>query len=190
MSDNVKIQIDLQSGSVLIEAPADSLDRIFDRLALFIPAIAESHKAGADEQENQEAPTSHDDRHVEQKPKAPSKPKATRKRAETYKPVELGLSGEQRQAFKEFCAEKKPSSQNDQALVIMYWLSKEAGKESLTREEIYTGFRTTGLRVPGRISSVLSNLMLEGAVISEGGTYRLHHTGEDRVTYDLPTKSK
>ena len=70
----------------------------------------------------------------------------------------------------------------------MYWLIKEAKKQSLTKDEIYTGLKTVNARIPARISSVLSNLMLDGKVIPDGGKYALHHTGEDYVVYDMPEK--
>ena len=109
-------------------------------------------------------------------------------KTESYKTVDFGLEQAQRTAYREFYERKHPTNQSQQVLVAMYWLIKEAGKPSLTKDEIYTGLKTVNTRIPARISSVLSNLLLDGKVISDGGKYTLHHTGEDFVVYDMPKK--
>ena len=42
MSDLVKIQINLKEGNVLVEAPADALDIVFNRLEAFLPKLIET----------------------------------------------------------------------------------------------------------------------------------------------------
>ena len=120
--------------------------------------------------------------------KSTKKKKNNNSKTESFKVVDLGLEQAKRTAYREFYEEKKPSNQNQQILVAMYWLIKEVHKQYLSKDDIYTGLKTVNARVPARISSVLSNLMMDGKVISDEGKYTLHHTGEDYVVYDLPEK--
>ncbi|MCT2197592.1 hypothetical protein M3G15_21000 [Paenibacillus sp. p3-SID1389] len=202
MSGNVKVQIDLKNGSVLVEAPDESIDRIFDRLEHFLPKFNTNYR------ENEEIDTfsgdseavekqSHNDEETNKgtENKNNHKPqnkntnkKSTSSRGESLKVVDLPFSSEQRRKLKEFYESKKPTNQNQQLLVVIYWLVIEGNMKELTKEEIFTGLRITGDKAPKRISSVISNLLLEGYILSDGGKYKLHHTGEDFVMHDLPKK--
>jgi hypothetical protein len=200
MSDTVKIQLDLATGTVNIESPADSLDVVFEKLGAFLPQLADAYAefapaegddtdiTGNDEQsdsETSEMPTT-------QKSAAVSRAKTSSRREshkETYKSADLKLDEGQRNAFRQFFADKAPKGQNDQLLTIVYWLQREGEKSSVDKDEIFTGFRTVDAPVPGRISSVLTNLRLEGMVVpQDDGKYVLHHVGEDHVKFKLPKK--
>ena len=150
MSDIVKINIDLNSGAVNIEAASESLNMIFDRLESFLPSSS-------------------------------AKP-------ETFKTVELGLNADERQAFKDFYAEKSPSGQSDHVLTVIYWLIKNTNRESLSKDEVFTGLRTVNEKAPKRLTSVLSNLAISSYIIKSGSNSSLHHIGEDYVERDLPKK--
>ena len=50
MSDLIKIQINLEEGNVLVEAPADALDMVFDRLESFLPKLIEIKEEVTDNQ--------------------------------------------------------------------------------------------------------------------------------------------
>ena len=102
--------------------------------------------------------------------------------------VELGLDENSRSALREFYSEKNPKSQNEQLLVVMDWLKRNAGKNSVTKDEIYTALRTVEAKIPARIPSVLSNLGIEGKITGDADGYRIHHTGEDFVKFNLPKK--
>lgn len=198
MSENVTIQMNITSGEILIQAPAESLDTIFDKLENFLPSMVavktkfenEAPKEAEAPQETKEDAISREDNLPDVAVKSTPKKKrsASSKKAESYKIAELGLSEQQRQAFREFYNDKSPKSQNEQILVIMYWLKNNGGKEALSKDDIYTGLKTVDAKVPARISSVLSNLGIEGRITSDSDGYRLHHTGEDFVKFDLPKK--
>jgi folylpolyglutamate synthase/dihydropteroate synthase len=198
MSENVGIKINIKDGNIEIQAPVESLEMIFDKLGAFIPKFADAqtmmvdsdHKDTVVDEEKQPENAINviqEKQSKEEKTVKKEKSSASKKK-ETYKTVELNVSSEKRDEFREFYKVKNPSSQNDQVLTVMYWLAKHANKPITNKDEIYTGLRTVNERIPGRISSVLSNLRIEGKVVLEGnGTgYRLHHTGEDYVERDLP----
>ena len=195
MSDIVKINIDLNSGAVNIEAASESLNMIFDRLESFLPSLidaksqfsngeGEGEEAGDGGEENvgEEAVEA-----AEPKGKTPAKPTSSAK-PETFKTVELGLNADERQAFKDFYAEKSPSGQSDHVLTVIYWLIKNTNRESLSKDEVFTGLRTVNEKAPKRLTSVLSNLAISSYIIKSGSNSSLHHIGEDYVERDLPKK--
>jgi hypothetical protein len=197
MTDIVKINIDLNSGAVNIEAASESLNMIFDRLESFLPSLIEaksqfSNRENEDEEAEEVGGESTDDGSgtpAEPKGNPPTKPKRTSSaKPETFKTVELGLNANQRQAFKDFYAEKSPTGQSDQVLTVIYWLIKNTDKEALSKDEVFTGLRTVNEKAPKRLTSVLSNLALSSQITKNGANSGLHHIGEDYVERDLPKK--
>ena len=193
MADIVRIQLDLASGTVSIEAPPESLDSVFEKLESFLPQLADAYADFApldadDGDDGEEGSGAAETSSATPNPKAK---RGTRRDSskETYRSVDLGLNESQRNAFRQFYADKTPKGQNDQVLTIMYWLQREAGTASLDRDQIFTGFRTVDAQVPGRIGSVLSNLRIAGMIVpQDDGKYVLHHVGEDYVKFKLPKK--
>ena len=200
MADNVTIQLNMTNGEILIQAPSESLDTIFDKLESFLPKLSEVHNKYAPEPTEGESlglttntePQSPADttEHTDLPAKVVTKRKhaASTKKAESFNMVDLGLDEQHRNALRTFYAEKNPKSQNEQLLVIMAWLKEHAGKVAVTKDEIYTALRTVDVKIPARISSVLSNLAIEGRITSDTDGYRIHHTGEDLVKFNLPKK--
>lgn len=201
MSDIVKINIDLNSGAVNIEAASESLNMIFDRLESFLPSLIDAKsqftngEAADGDAETGEAKTDSTSEGTgvatEPKGKTPAKPKrSSSSKPETFKTVELGLNADERQAFKDFYAEKSPSGQSDHVLTVIYWLIKNTNKESLSKDEVFTGLRTVNEKAPKRLSSVLSNLALSSHITKKGANTGLHHIGEDYVERELPKKKE
>lgn len=198
MADNVTIQLNMTNGEIHIQAPAESLDTIFDKLEAFLPKLAgirtEYVPDKADsitvEEDNHSASAAEKSEHIDVLSKNSTKCKRTSssKKTETFNMVELGLDENSRSALREFYSEKNPKSQNEQLLVVMDWLKRNAGKNSVTKDEIYTALRTVEAKIPARISSVLSNLGIEGKITGDADGYRIHHTGEDFVKFNLPKK--
>lgn len=197
MADNVTVQINIANGEVLIQSPPEYLDTIFTRLETFLPnmlleqskLVSASGDKSIDEQgeSREELPSSDfNDSTATPSHGAKRKRSATSKKPESYKSVDLGLDEKQRVEFRDFYKSKSPKSQNEQILVIMYWLKNSGKKDAVTKEEIYTALRTVDAKIPARISSVLSNLGIEGRITSDENGYHLHHTGEDFVKFDLP----
>jgi hypothetical protein len=199
MSDIVKINIDLNSGAVNIEAASESLNMIFDRLESFLPSLIDAKSQFSNGEDEGEETGEGGEENVgegaveaaEPKGKTPAKPKRTSSaKPETYRTVELGLNADERQAFKDFYAEKSPSGQSDHVLTVIYWLIKNTNKESLSKYEVFTGLRTVNEKAPKRLTSVLSNLAISSYIIKNGSNSSLHHIGEDYVERDLPKKKE
>ena len=173
MADNVTIQLNMTNGEIHIQAPAESLDTIFDKLEAFLPKLADIRteyvpdKADSItvEEDNHSASAAENSEHTDVLSKNLTKRKRTSssKKTETFNMVEFGL-------------------------VVMDWLKRNAGKNSVTKDEIYTALRTVEAKIPARISSVLSNLGIEGKITGDADGYRIHHTGEDFVKFNLPKK--
>lgn len=197
MSENVTIQINLNSGELMIQAPAESIDTVFDKLEAFLPKIVKTHVPSEQKIEPELLSNDvdeHVDGHLSECVETPHKSVSRRKRSasskkpESYDIVELGLSETQRIALRSFYSEKNPKSQNEQLLVIMCWLKNNANKDAVSKDEIYTALKTVDAKIPTRISSVLSNLSIDGKITSDSSGYRIHHTGEDFVKFNLPKK--
>lgn len=198
--DQVKISISLATGEVSIEAPASALNQVFDRLESFVPRLSDI----AESSREREKPPA--ERVATGGPLSATLPpdlgagttkQVTTKRQkagggknESYKAVDLGLTPEQRSAFKEFYISKAPDNQSDQVLVVIYWLIQNAGREKVSMDEIFTGMRTVGEKIPKRISSVLSNLIIAAHISRENSESRLLHVGEDHVMHSLPKTKK
>lgn len=201
MAENVTIQLNITTGEILIQAPAESLDTIFSKLESFVPNMVAVHEELTSSETNDDnaihgspddvnSSKSKDEPQPAENIKGGTKKKrsASSKKPESYKMVELELNEAQRQDFRKFYTDKNPKSQNEQLLVIMYWLKNNANKEAFSKDEIYTGLKTVDAKVPTRITSVLSNLGIDGKIISNDDGFHLHHTGEDFVKFDLPKK--
>jgi len=205
VTEQVKINLNLSTGEVAIEAPASALDSIFDRLESFLPKLVSEFELN---EANQREPNSETDASAsedegngteEQMPtKADEQKKAPKKRSskpsstkpQSYKTVDLGLSPQERAEFKDFYISKAPKTQNDHVLVVIYWLLKNTDREKLTVDEIFTGLRTVGERIPKRITSVLSNLSIGSYITKENNEPTLLHIGEDYVDHDLPKNNE
>ena len=201
MAENVTIQMNLMSGEISIQAPTDALNVVFDKLESFLPKLSEGHNKFAStpaKDVSQESPNLDQDSQTTQdqsgqadvltKTTSKRKRNASSKKPESYSMVELGLDATKRTELRAFYSEKNPKNQNDQLLVIMAWFKDNAGKDVLTKDEIYTALRTVEAKIPARITSVLSNLGIEGRITSEADGFRIHHTGEDHVRLNLPKK--
>ncbi|MBW8457236.1 MAG: hypothetical protein K0M58_02155 [Thiobacillus sp.] len=200
MTEQVKISISLATGEVTIEAPASALSEVFDRLESFVPRLREiAESAREHEEPSPDTPKELGSGVVTPAPSAHAEPvkQPPQKKArggsgknESYKAADLGLTPDQRIAFKEFYASKAPDNQSDQVLVVIYWLIQNTGREKVTMDEIFTGLRTVGEKIPKRISSVLSNLALASHISKESNEPRLLHIGEDHVMHSLPKPKK
>lgn len=197
MTEQVKISISLSTGEVTIEAPSSALGEIFDRLESFVPRLREiAQSAKEHESESDGGYSGEGDNPPVAKAAEPATGAGKKSKAgkgssgkpESYKAVDLKLTPDQRAAFKEFYNSKAPETQNDQLLVVMYWLLQNTDREKVTMDEIFTGLRTVDAKIPKRISSVLSNLAIGAYISKENNEPKLLHVGEDHVLHNLPKK--
>jgi hypothetical protein len=205
MAGPVKIKVNLSAGTINVEADAENIGAVFDRLDSFVPRLSEAYERSTKEsvQKRQAAPLSpsaaseispsidaNQTNSKEQKAEARKASKST-KAKEVYTPVDLGLSEAQRTELRDFYTSKQPNNQNEQTVVLMDWLKREGNKSTVSWNDIFTAFRTVGAKSPGKISSVLGNMVGLSWVRSAGnGQFEIIHVGEDYVKFDLPkTKS-
>lgn len=200
MTEQVKLSISLSTGEVTIETPASALGEVFDRLESFVPRLREIAESAREHEEplpetanTSRAATEHAASSAgteTAKQASPKRQKSGSGKNESYKAVDLGLTPEQRTAFKEFYTSKAPDNQSDQVLVVIYWLIQNTSREKVTMDEIFTGLRSVGEKIPKRISSVLSNLAIAAHISKENNEPRLLHIGEDHVMHNLPKPKK
>jgi hypothetical protein len=190
MTGSVKIQLDLTKGIALVEAPVEALDAVFDKLYDFLPRLKEAQAgvfppAGDGGASAVPANVTPIQAVTAAEPAARAKRSPQGSKPEIFKPVDLGLNEPQKAAFKSFYQAHHVDKQNDQVLVIMYWLIKEVQKAELSKQEIYTGFATVGATAPTRLSPVMSNLKKENFVAQNGDKFALQPAGEDYVLSQL-----
>lgn len=200
MTEQVKISISLSTGEVTIEAPASALSEVFDRLESFVPRLREIAESAREHEESPldttttskvaAAPPASSGGTEAAKQAPQKRQKGGSGKNESYKAVDLGLTPEQRTAFKEFYTSKAPDNQSDHVLVVIYWLIQNTGREKVTMDEIFTGLRTVGEKIPKRISSVLSNLAIAAHISKENNEPHLLHVGEDHIMHNLPKTKK
>lgn len=202
MSDIVKIIIDLNNGSINIEAPSEALDKVFDRLESFLPSLIEAREQFEQEfvdteaenieeaqQEGGMKSTTDSAETLPSEPKTSPKKRSASSKPESLKAVDLGLTADDREEFRQFYQLKKPQGQSQHVLTVIYWLMKNTSKTFLTKDEIFTGLRIVGEKVPKRLISVLSNLAIDSMIIRNKNEFSLHHIGEDFVEHDLPKQA-
>jgi len=188
----VKVHIDLATGVVDIEAPAEEYAAVLAQVGEVLPALAKARSGGSATTEvpAQGAPD------TSKKSSSESKSKSARRSTggtkETYAKVDLGLEENQPQDLRDFYAEKSPKAQHDQIAVLMYWFQSNTARHQMSRDEIFTAFRTVDAKVPAKIGSVISNMTskFQWATAEGSGMYKLTHVGEDHVKFNLPSKSK
>lgn len=196
MSANIKIQIDLNSGSLLIDAPQEALTDIFQQLEVFLPCLTNAQSAfqqdnSPENGEEEKAQHEHVPTEPQKTQQKPTPAKKNSKKIESYRVTDLGLDEGKRDSLREFYRNKKPGNQKEQLLVIMNWLSDQANISEVSKEDVFTGLKIVDEIIPARISSVMSNLQIDGYIFpAGGGKYTLHHTGEDYVKRKLPKESK
>lgn len=200
MAEQVRIRIDLSAGAVEVDAPLEALDSVFARLETFLPQLSGSARLPTSRNTVPPGADSRDPATNDAASEADAggvgstqggRKRAASKAKETYKIAKLNMDEAKREEFRSFFSTKDPKGQNDQTLVIMYGLKTMASVQTPTKDEIFSGFRLLpDVKVPGKISSVLGNLVGGGFVTNVAlGTYELTHVGEDRVKLELPQKN-
>jgi len=199
MPGPVKIKVDLSAGTIEVEADAENIDAVFNRLDAFIPRLSNAYERSTykiDGASNESTPLA--SRTVTPTPDASGAGPAEKgvearkvskgaRGKEAYSAVDLGLTEPQRKELRDFFAAKQPKSQHEQVAVLVDWLKREGNKPTVTWNDIFTAFRTVGAKSPAKISSVLGNMVGMSWVKNVGGgQYALIHVGEDFVKFDLP----
>lgn len=116
-----------------------------------------------------------------------------RKRAAVGSPRVLGdldLKPDGKKSLKDFCGEKRPTTNEERFAVIIYYLQNTLGLSSITRDHIHTGFKDIGVKSPLDIDAALRMAASRKGWVdtSNSGDIRVTVAGENFVEHDLPAK--
>lgn len=106
----------------------------------------------------------------------------------TYQMIDLNISPEDRNKFKEEYAKYKTNTNVQQILVLAYLLRKFAGLETINTNIIFTALRTVGEKASFNIPQAFRNMKNRNQFLSEAeqtGEYKLTPIGEDEILYKL-----
>ncbi len=112
---------------------------------------------------------------------------------ESFETVSLEIDDNKRNKLRDFYNEKKPKSQADKVLTLIYWLSKENNINEINSNIAFTLLRTVDEPIPKRLTQVLRNLKADSfltSIKSKKGFFKIHHVGEDYINYKLPKSTK
>jgi hypothetical protein len=187
MSELVKIMVDLSSKAISIECSEASIDKVFERVEALLTVINEIKLEESQVGLEESSPSESQAQNNSTVSSAPSKRNRGKGKAETYNNVDLGLTEPQKRQFTEFYKQKAPKTGEEKLLTVMVWLAKNAKKEKLNKDEVFSGFRVVAERVNIKITSYMSTLKANGKLTYEGdGSYKITHHAEDFVERDLP----
>lgn len=116
------------------------------------------------------------------KPKSKNAP--SKRAPASYKLLELGLSENDRETFKNYNNEHNHTAHIDKAVLAVYWLKKEKSIDVFSADHLFTMLRTIEEPVSFDLASSIKNAknqknyFIAGA---ESGIYSIHHIGEDHV---------
>ena len=123
---------------------------------------------------------------------ANSKPKKS-----SYKPPimtivkDLNLRPEGEPSFRDFYAQKKPTTQDQAITVAVYYLKRFLELDKATPEHIFTCFKDVGRRTPKDLPQAIRDTAKRKGWVdtSERGNIKITNHGENTVEHDLPTSN-
>ncbi|HSI34758.1 MAG: hypothetical protein ACAI43_13040 [Phycisphaerae bacterium] len=104
---------------------------------------------------------------------------------------DLNLRPSDKAPLRTFFAEKKPTSQQDQMAVIVYYLTQVLGVSNVGANHIYQSLKEVEQKVPKNIIQIVRNTAERRGWIDVSDTNNLRVTtqGENYVEHDLPPKA-
>jgi hypothetical protein len=106
---------------------------------------------------------------------------------------ELDLAPKGKKSFKDFVAEKRPTTQHDRSAVAMYWLAEIAGISPISVAHVYTCYRNvSGWTVPNNMTNSLAVTAHRKGYFdtADGADIKLMPQGINRVEQELPQATK
>lgn len=186
-----KLKVDLKNGLLEIEGDDAFVREIYgdykDVLAHIISRqnTDKTLDAGKPEDEVRDTP-----------PKAP-KPSKSKNRTgsngpETHKIIgSLNLEPADKKSLRAFVAEKKPRSNQETNLVIVYYLEKVLGITGITPDHVYTCYKNINEPTPVLVTSLRNTASAKGWInTSESNNILVTTLGENMVEHDLPAPEK
>lgn len=104
----------------------------------------------------------------------------------------LDLRPEDARSFGDFATEKAPKDFNERNAVIVYWLTRVAGQNEATVDQVYTCYKDRRWRVPADLRNSLSRTASTKGWIDSSSMQSLKITvsGENFVEHELPAQPK
>jgi hypothetical protein len=197
VSDPVKLDINLTTGVVSIECSEAVLDNVFEKIESFLPVLADVRDSlsgdrsgkGPQEQGQQSGAAASDASVPSQTPPAASERVRKPRSPATYQVVDFGLDKEGIRNFKQFYVDKASKSKTDQVITIAYWLAKNAQRNGVDGNDVYSGLKLVDARTNFDIAPALSRLKANGKMKLSDGKYLVTPKGEDYVEHELPRSS-
>ena len=101
---------------------------------------------------------------------------------------ELDLLPKNKMSFKNFCEEKKPTTNIEFNAVAVYYLEKILEKKDIGINDVYTCYKNVGRKVPNALKQSLTDTSSSryGYIATGNNCYTIPVVGENFVEYDLP----
>jgi hypothetical protein len=125
-----------------------------------------------------------------QKKNKSSKTKSTKQKEVVSIVKELNLRPKGKKSFKDFFAEKKPSSAQAFNTVAVYYLARVIEQQGISPSHVYTCYKEVSERPPVALpQSIRDTASLKGFIdSSDSHNLKLTTRGENFVEHDLPAK--
>jgi hypothetical protein len=116
-------------------------------------------------------------------------------KSSSYKPPamtmvkELNLRPEGKPSWRDFHAQKEPSTQEHIITIAVYYLKHTLDIEKLTPEHVFTCFKDINQRTPKNLPQAIRDIAKRKGWLdtSERGNIKITNHGENFVDHDLPT---
>ena len=194
----ISLKIDLSSGTIELDAPADSFDQAIEKTRELAATLDLRGQLARSEKVAPGAA-------VEQNPARdltppPAPVTATRARSKSakssgaragrigsFEEIHGMLSEAQEIELRAFMEEKAPAEQPDQVLVAMVKGEQLLNRKGFSFNEIYTLIWLSGVKdLPKALDVVLQRLIKDQMVVRETDGYAAKFVGRNRVERDLP----
>lgn len=105
---------------------------------------------------------------------------------------DLDLAPKGKTSFKDFVAEKAPTTNDDKNVVIVYYLAQVTGTSPITIDHVFTSYRSAGWKIPKNLQNSLAVTASRKGYFetSDLRDIRLEVHGINRVEHELPEKAK
>ncbi len=112
---------------------------------------------------------------------------SVRRTRDTLQVVDVDLYPKGKPSLKDFIASKKPRSDPEKYISIIYYMTNFAGVDSVTPEHIYTAYKQLGEKVPNIYQGLNNARGRHSWLTFKGlGPISLTRIGENVVEHDLP----
>jgi hypothetical protein len=192
----VTLKIDLNAGTIEIDAPSDDFNNTIEKTMELAEAINLGKKplsqgpavsGTASESARTESVSSESSGEpvirTRVRVKAGASPSSARSgRIGSFEPVDLGLTEDQERQLRNFMETKQPKDHIPQVAVSLYQGEKILGRKSFNYNEIYTLMRLSGIKdLPKALDVTIKRMIDDSFVIKDGLGFALKFVGRDFV---------